>query len=100
MAASAVGVVALLALTGCSQQTTDQLKRLGLPPAASNRSPYMSDLWIGAWIACLVTGVVVWGLIGYCIIRFRRRLKGWFRFGCWRRHGFRSRPRFRFRRRD
>ena len=29
----------------------------------------MSDLWIGAWIACLVTGVVVWGLIGYCIIR-------------------------------
>ncbi len=33
----------------------------------------MSDLWIGAWIACLVTGVVVWGLIGYCIVRFRRR---------------------------
>lgn len=33
----------------------------------------MSTLWIGAWIACLVTGVIVWGLIAYCAIRFRRR---------------------------
>jgi cytochrome c oxidase subunit II len=73
VAASAVGVVAILALTGCSKDTTDQMKRLGLPPAASDRSQYMSDLWIGGWIACLVTGVVVWGLIAYCSIRFRRR---------------------------
>jgi len=63
----------VLTLTGCSQETTDELKRLGLPEAASNRSPYISDLWIGAWIACLVTGLVVWGLIGYCIVRYRRR---------------------------
>jgi len=66
-------VVEILALTGCSKDTTEQIKRLGLPPAASDRSPYMSSLWIGAWIACLVTGVVVWGLIGYCIVRYRRR---------------------------
>jgi cytochrome c oxidase subunit 2 len=73
VAVSAVGVVAILALTGCSKDTTDQMKRLGLPQAASDRSPYMSDLWIGGWIACLVTGVLVWGLIAYCSIRFRRR---------------------------
>ncbi len=63
----------LVVLTGCSHDTTEQFKRLGLPPPASNRSTYMSTLWIGAWIACLVVGVIVWGLIGYCIIRFRRR---------------------------
>jgi cytochrome c oxidase subunit II len=73
VAASAVGVVSILALTGCSRDTTDQLKRLGLPEAGSDRSTYMSTLWIGSWIACLVVGVVVWGLIGYCVIRFRRR---------------------------
>jgi len=72
-AGSVAGVVAILALTGCSEETTGELKRLGLPEAASDRSPYMSSLWIGAWIACLVTGVVVWGLIGYSIVRFRRR---------------------------
>jgi cytochrome c oxidase subunit 2 len=60
-------------MTGCSKDTTEQIKRLGMPPAASDRSPYVSDLWMGAWIACLVTGVLVWGLIGYCIVRYRRR---------------------------
>lgn len=73
VALPAIGLLTLLALTGCSQSTTDQLKRLGLPEAASNRSDYMSSLWIGAWIACLVVGVLVWGLIGYCVIRYRRR---------------------------
>jgi len=66
-------VVCLLAVTGCSKDTTDQLKRLGLPEPASDRSDYVSSLWIGAWIACLVTGVVVWGLIAYASVRFRRR---------------------------
>ncbi len=73
MAASAVGLLCALTLTGCSKDTTDQLKRLGLPRAASDRSDYMATLWIGSWIACLVTGVLVWGLIAYCSIRYRRR---------------------------
>jgi cytochrome c oxidase subunit II len=71
--ASVVGMIAILALTGCSKDTTDQLKRLGLPEPGSNRSDDMSSLWHGGWIACLVTGVLVWGLIAYCAIRFRRR---------------------------
>lgn len=33
----------------------------------------MSSLWIGSWIAVLVVGVLVWGLIAYASIRFRRR---------------------------
>nr|WP_235998141.1 cytochrome c oxidase subunit II [Aestuariimicrobium ganziense] len=33
----------------------------------------MGNLWVGAWIASLVIGVLVWGLIFYAIIRYRRR---------------------------
>jgi cytochrome c oxidase subunit II len=60
-----------LALTGCSAETTAQLKRLGLPEAASDRSPAMLDLWIGTWIAAGIVGVLVWGLIGWAVIRYR-----------------------------
>jgi len=67
------GVASFLLLTGCSKATTDQIKRLGLPPAGSDRSPYVSTLWIGAWVAVLVVGVLVWGLIAFAVVRFRRR---------------------------
>jgi cytochrome c oxidase subunit II len=67
------GVVLLLALTGCSEETEGELKRLGLPEAASNRAPYMHDLWIGSWIAAGIIGVFVWGLIGWVIVRYWRR---------------------------
>ncbi|MGI8702422.1 MAG: aa3-type cytochrome oxidase subunit II [Nocardioidaceae bacterium] len=63
----------LLLATGCSDETTGQLKRLGLPEAASDRSPYISHLWIGSWIAALAVGVLVWGLIAYASVRYRRR---------------------------
>ena len=61
----------VLALTGCSAETTAQLKRLGLPEAASDRSPAMFELWIGTWIAAGIIGVLVWGLIGWAVIRYR-----------------------------
>jgi cytochrome c oxidase subunit II len=72
-AAVAFGMLVLLSLTGCSQATTDQWKRLGLPVAASDRSQYMKQLWIGSWIAAFIIGFFVWGLILYASFRFRRR---------------------------
>ncbi|WP_114046270.1 cytochrome c oxidase subunit II [Acidipropionibacterium virtanenii] len=33
----------------------------------------MENLWTGAWIAALAVGVLVWGLIIFALIRFRRR---------------------------
>ena len=33
----------------------------------------MYDLWIGSMIAALAVGVFVWGLIFWCIIRYRKR---------------------------
>ncbi|MBA3310834.1 MAG: cytochrome c oxidase subunit II [Nocardioidaceae bacterium] len=72
-AASAVGSLSLLALTGCSEETTGQWKRLGLPEPASDRAPYMGDLWIGSWVAAGLIGVFVWGLIIWAAVRYRRR---------------------------
>jgi cytochrome c oxidase subunit II len=73
LAAVALVTLSLLVLTGCSQATTDQWKRLGLPTPASDRSPYMKQLWIGSWNAAFIIGFFVWGLILYASFRFRRR---------------------------
>ena len=44
-----------------------------MPDPASEQGEHVLSLWQGAWIAALVTGVVVWGLIFYVVIRYRRR---------------------------
>jgi cytochrome c oxidase subunit 2 len=49
------------------------MKRLGFPQGVSDRSHYIQDLWIGAWIAAGAVGVFVWGLIFWSSIRYRRR---------------------------
>jgi cytochrome c oxidase subunit 2 len=33
----------------------------------------MYDLWLGSVIAALIVGVVVWGLIFWCVVRYRKR---------------------------
>jgi cytochrome c oxidase subunit II len=68
--------IGLLTFTGCSADTVAQLKRLGLPPAASDRAPYMEHLWIGTWIAAGIVGLLVWGLIGWSVVRYRGRRRG------------------------
>jgi cytochrome c oxidase subunit 2 len=65
--------VAVLALAGCSAGDVGALKRLGLPTSASDRAPYIHNLWIGAWIAALVVGVGVLGLIMWASLRYQRR---------------------------
>ena len=37
------------------------------------QSQRMFDLWIGSTIAALAVGVFVWGLIFWCIVRYRKR---------------------------
>ncbi len=67
----AAGAVATLGLAGCSAETVDQLKRLGLPVAASDRAPYIFDLWIGTWIAAGIIGVIMWVLILWAALRYK-----------------------------
>ena len=69
---TAAVVVALL-LSGCSPVGDNDLKRLALPVAASDRTDPIWDLWLGSWIAVLVIFVLVFGLIVYASVRFRRR---------------------------
>jgi cytochrome c oxidase subunit 2 len=64
-------LVALLLVSGCSDDT--EAGRLAMPDPASEQGQLILDLWQGAWIAALVTGVVVWGLIFYAVVKFRRR---------------------------
>lgn len=68
-----LGLLLLVALSGCSKATVDSLKRLGLPAATSDRAVYIEQLWIGAWIAAGAVGVFVWGLILWAVFRYRRR---------------------------
>lgn len=67
------GAAVLLLTAGCSQETSAQWTRWGLPVGASQQSGNIGSLWSGAWIASMVIGVIVWGLIGYAVIRFRRK---------------------------
>ena len=67
------GVLVVPALTGCSQDTLAQWGRWGMPVAASQQAPWIGDLWNGAWIASLVIGVFVWGLILWVMFRYRRK---------------------------
>lgn len=60
---------ALVGLSGCSGQYT----RFGLPEPASAQAPHIGDLWVGFWITALVIGALVWGLIGWAVIRYRRK---------------------------
>ena len=70
-AAVALCGVALTLLAGCSAETTGQLKRLGLPEAATEQAPAIGNLWIGTWIAAGSIGIAVWGLIGWAALRYK-----------------------------
>lgn len=63
----------LLFLTGCSVGTAEEWKRVAMPEPASKEAHSILSLWQGAWIAAIITGVVVWALIFYAIIKYRRR---------------------------
>ncbi|MDQ1103190.1 cytochrome c oxidase subunit 2 [Nocardioides zeae] len=64
---------ALILLSGCSEETQYQLKHFGLPGQATEEAPHIADLWIWSWVAALATGILVWGLIFWVVVRYRRR---------------------------
>ena len=65
--------VSLLLLGACSSQDQAQIKRLAMPEPATDRAPAIYDLWHGAWLAAIIVGVIVWGLIGWAAWKYRRR---------------------------
>lgn len=69
----ATSAAAALVLTGCSPYDKSDINRLALPVPASDRTGYVWNLWLGAWIAVLVVFLLVFGLMVYAMIRFRKR---------------------------
>ena len=65
--------VTMLVLAGCSAADEHQIRNLAMPDRASAQGPYTYELWKWAWVAAMLTGLIVWGLIFYAVVKFRRR---------------------------
>lgn len=70
---AAVLGLAVVLLSACSAEDKDQWKRLAMPDPATEQAPATFELWKWSWVAAAVVGVLVWGLIAYATIRYRRR---------------------------
>jgi len=66
-----LGVALLSLLSACSVEDAFHFgwPRGGVTP----QSHKMFDLWIGSTVAAMAVGVFTWGLIFWCIIRYRKR---------------------------
>ena len=69
------GATLLMLLSACSVEGVGKaFGHFGWPGrGVSLQAHRMYDLWIASVIAALVVGVFVWGLIFWCIIRYRKR---------------------------
>jgi cytochrome c oxidase subunit 2 len=69
------GATLLMLLSGCSVEGVGKaFGNFGWPSnGISLQAHRMYDLWIASAIAALVVGIFVWGLIFWCIIRYRKR---------------------------
>jgi cytochrome c oxidase subunit II len=69
----ALASAGVLVLGACDSAEKTSIKRLAQPVGATDRSVGIHNLWMGSWLAALLVGVLVWGLIGYACLKFRRR---------------------------
>jgi cytochrome c oxidase subunit 2 len=67
---SALGLLGALTLSGC---TVDDVVSIGWPDGITDEAHRMRELWIGSSIAAMVVGVLVWILIAWAAIRYRKR---------------------------
>jgi cytochrome c oxidase subunit 2 len=71
----AAGVVLAVAVTVSLSGCTQQIHHGWLPTQrnTTNQTDRIMNLWNGSWIAALLVGVLVWGLIIWCMVAYRRR---------------------------
>jgi cytochrome c oxidase subunit 2 len=65
---AAAGLIPL-ALSGCAGRVQDGL----LPRGVTQGAERVTNLWVASWIAALLVGGLVWGLIIWCVVAYRRR---------------------------
>ena len=68
----ALGLLGGLALSGCDVPNNEFL-RFGWPEGITEQATEMRKLWTGSVIAALIVGIIVWALIIWCIVRYRKR---------------------------
>lgn len=73
IALGAFGGSALLFLSGCSAEGKSQLERLAMPVPATEEGQHIYNLWQWSWLAAFIVGIIVWGLILWCVFAYRRR---------------------------
>ena len=56
-------------LSGCEES----VKRGLLPHGVTDQSGRITSLWTGSWIAVLGVGLLVWGLMIWCMVAYRRK---------------------------
>ena len=69
---AALGLLGVLTLTGCSVPN-NEFWRFGWPDGITEEATAMRELWTGSVIAALIVGFGVWGLIGWSVVRHRKR---------------------------
>jgi len=62
--------VVVLGLTGC---TNDTFTRLGFPNPITEQGKVVVSLWQGSWIAGLLVGALIWGMILWAVMFHRKR---------------------------
>jgi cytochrome c oxidase subunit II len=69
-----IGVLTVAVLGGCaSGELRGDASTGWLPPAVTEGGDRVTTLWIGAWIALIAVGLLVIGLIVWCIAAYRRK---------------------------
>ena len=67
-----LGLLGLATLTGCSTPN-NLFWRWGWPNGITDQAHEMRNLWIWSCIVALLIGIMVWGLIIWSMIRYRKR---------------------------
>ncbi|MGA1324794.1 MAG: cytochrome c oxidase subunit II [Candidatus Nanopelagicales bacterium] len=70
MKRTALAIMALIFTAGCS---VDGFLRMGMPQPATEEGSIVVNLWTNSWLAAWVIGGLVWGLLIFSIIRYRRK---------------------------
>ncbi len=67
---AALAAVLLTVTTGCK---SNAFTRMGMPVPVTKQGQVTLTLWQGSWIAAWTVGIIVWGLIIWAVIFYRKR---------------------------
>ena len=59
-------------LSGCTAHDAEKKLRFGWPTGVTHQADRMRTLWSWSCVAALIVGVIVWALIFWCCIRYRK----------------------------